>query len=436
MPNVYVSSNAIKIAAVVSTCICVVLGTINSIFTLMAFAIGVVLMLAYSEEEYVPILFFVLPFAPIFKISYTGTSFFTYLTLLYVFLHFVRNKWRMTDNDVLILILTMYVIGCECIAQTINVVRTIKFMNNLLLLSILTDIKLIKQHRTIILSYIIGFVSSGLVGAFGSDFFPIANFVATKVEYFPGGEIIERFAGLYNDPNYFSINIIISFCLIVNLNYRKELSDSVSLLLAVILVYFVAKTSSKSALIMMSLPLCLYIRNCVKAGRVFWGVLVCGAIAVCIYLVQVGEISIFENVISRLTAVQDDGIERVTSGRTAIWEQYLGYFSSFPIKTFFGNGVGIFYLNERASHNTYMDLIYQLGIVGTILYISILGINMRRVRQLIVRNLNNYGVLISIIVMYAFLSQLQEFDLPFQLSLSVLILNLDFKPEKRKGNRC
>ena len=84
-----------KIAVSTIICICITFGTTNKLFTLVAFAICGLLMLSYSEEDFIPVLFFVLPFAPIFKISYMGTSFFTYLTLLYVILHFVRNKCKM-----------------------------------------------------------------------------------------------------------------------------------------------------------------------------------------------------------------------------------------------------------------------------------------------------------------------------------------------------
>lgn len=405
-------------------CVCIILGTINNVFTLLSLVACAVFMAMCNEEEYVPFLFFILPFAPIFKLSGGGTSCFTYITLMYVCLHFVRINWEMNVNDAFVLLMVFYVIACECVSQTVNVIRTVKFANNLLLVAIFSNIDNPKWHRSIFISYIWGFIISGLLSAFASNYLPISDYVTTKVEFFPGGTSIERFAGLYNDPNYFSINVIISLCLITNMLRRNEISSIAALGFSLLLVYFAAKTGSKSALLMLAFPAVICIWNSIRDRRTGMIVFISIAIIVGIYLIQNGRITIFENTLNRLASGKSGGIERITSGRYDIWNSFIDYFEQFPFKTIIGNGVGIFYLDGRASHNTYIDFIYQLGIVGTVLYCYIIARYFKNMQRISRHNINNYAVLICIVVMYAFLSQLQEFDLPFQIALAMMTLNL------------
>lgn len=405
-------------------CSCIIFGTINNVFTLLSLAACAVFMAMCNEEEFVPFLFFILPFAPIFKLSSGGTSCFTYITIMYVCLHFVRINWKMNVNDAFVLLMVFYVIACECVSQTVNVIRTVKFANNLLLVAAFSNIDNPKWHRSIFISYIWGFIISGLLSVFASNYLQISNYVTTKVEFFPGGASIERFAGLYNDPNYFSINVIISLCLITNMLRRNEISSISALGFSLVLVYFAAKTGSKSALLMLTFPAVICIWNSIRDKRAGMIVFISAAIITGIYLVQNGRITIFENTLNRLASGKSSGIERITSGRYGIWESFIDYFEQFPFKTIIGNGVGIFYLDGRASHNTYIDFIYQLGIAGTVLYCYIIARYFKNMQKASRRNINNYAVLICIVVMYAFLSQLQEFDLPFQLTLAMMTLNL------------
>lgn len=405
-------------------CGCIILGTINNVFTLLSLVACAIFMTTCNEEEYVPFLFFILPFAPIFKLKGGGTSCFTYITIMYVCLHYVRKNWKININDVFVLFMVFYIIACECVSQTVNVIRTVKFANNFLLVAIFTNIDNLKWHKSIFISYILGFIISGLLSAFATNYLPISDYVTTKVELFPGGTSIERFSGLYNDPNYFSINVIISLCLITNMLRRNEISSIAALGFSLLLVYFAAKTVSKSALLMLAFPAVICMWNSIRNRRTGMIVFISIAIILVIYLIQNGRITIFENTLNRLASGKSGGIERITSGRYDIWNSFIDYFEQFPFKTIIGNGVGIFYLDGRASHNTYIDFIYQLGIVGTVLYCYIIARYFKNMQRLSRRNINNYAVLICIVVMYAFLSQLQEFDLPFQIALAMMTLNL------------
>ena len=410
----------------------ITIGVANSAFTLLALCMCAIVIALYDEDECVTFLFFIFPFATLFKLPDGGTSFFTYVELAFVLFHFYRKKLRMTKDDVFACILTLYVIICECLAQTVDVNRTIKFLSNLLLLGILTDVDIKAQHHRVFINYIIGFAASGLLALMGSNYLPIDKFVTVKVEKFADGTSTARFSGLYGDPNYFTINVIISVCLILYLYHTKEIKGMMAIGLLMVFGYFIGATSSKSALFMLIVPIALFVRNGVREHNIKAFAIVFVMLIIGIYLMRSGKLSVFEYTLKRLSIVETDDVGSLTTGRTDIWKDYFTYFKKNLLQVLFGNGVGIYYLDGVATHNTYIDLIYQLGVFGTGLYVSLMHRIAVKIKISIKRNINNYVVLICIAIMYAFLSQLQEFDLPFQLAIALLMMNLQGDSSTKK----
>src|SRR5699024_8755203 len=99
---------------------------------------------------------------------------------------------------------------------------------------------------------------------------------------------------------------------------------------------------------------------------VFIVVVIIGAV-----LIIAGRITIFDIVFERLS--QADDIESLTTGRSRIWKEYLSYFAEHAELLVFGRGLGAGLINRSASHNTYIDILYYLGIVGGALMLGMLG---------------------------------------------------------------
>jgi O-antigen ligase len=75
------------------------------------------------------------------------------------------------------------------------------------------------------------------------------------------------------------------------------------------------------------------------------------------------------------------------------------------------------------AHSTYLDFIYQLGIVGTALYWTTVFQLVKKILRSIKRCPMNYCICIIIAVMYFFLSELLCSDLPFHLALIFMVYN-------------
>lgn len=67
-----------------------------------------------------------------------------------------------------------------------------------------------------------------------------------------------------------------------------------------------------------------------------------------------------------------DFVNLVTTGRLGLWKGYLKEIGSSPINLLFGKGLGAGIVGIESSHNMYITLVYQLGIVGTILLLTCL----------------------------------------------------------------
>lgn len=63
-----------------------------------------------------------------------------------------------------------------------------------------------------------------------------------------------------------------------------------------------------------------------------------------------------------------DFMNMLTTGRYDLWKEYLSYLGHNPVALFFGRGLGAPSLSSKLSpHSAYISMLYELGIVGTIL---------------------------------------------------------------------
>ena len=185
-------------------------------------------------------------------------------------------------------------------------------------------------------------------------------------------------------------------------------------------------TSSKSALVMLAIPIIEMIYVCFKEKNYIVLSLFFIALAAIIVGVIGGRIDIFNATFDRLN-LDTRNIDALTTGRTVLWRDYFNYFNEHLFKTIFGSSIAVTALKTSISftepHNTYIDLILQLGVVGTLGFISCVRLAYKNIQVNIRRGLQNYTLVIVLIVMYCFLSQLQGYDLPFQLGLCLILLN-------------
>ncbi len=420
-----ITSNKIRWALSFSFAFLILFGTYRNVFSLAAF-LGCCLMIFFCEKETILLqLFFVMPMANIFKLSPGVQSFFTILLLLYVVLHLVLPRKATT----FIILFGVYVVMSELFAGEFNLFRTIKLICNILFLSSILNDEVEIRHKEIFLSYIIGNVVSSFFGTMDSSVFKIESYIGIEELGNPNlGNDITRFTGLYTDPNYYAVGLIISLCLIVILLHRKEINRVAAVLFVVPIVYFLIQTYSKSAIIMLFVPFAFFIYSLYRRRSYLSALFLIAAAAAVVILALSGRIPALEIVLSRLSAAETDSgvdVNALTTGRFDLWMMYLKHLISNIKVSLLGSGIGSGYLNGRAAHNAYFDVFYFLGFIGGVLLVlSLVSISAQSRRAVFRRNIMNYSVMLCVVVMYFFLSELFYFDPPFHIFLAFEVLNL------------
>lgn len=405
-----------KIAIVFIILITIVAGTFNAIFSYIAFALSVITVFFATEEDSLCFLMFIMPFASIFKNSPGAQSFFTYLLLFYVLLGFIK-KTKIQFHFILVFLFFLVFLVFQMFIS-INILKTIKFVANLLFLYFAINTRTNDDNKKIYLCFILGVALSSLIASL--NVIPnLDSYVGVKelgYEY----DGVARFSGLYADPNYYSVNVIISSCLIIILSYKKQISEMFAGVLLCLMVVFSIMTFSKSAFLMMLLVLLLFVYSKLRQRKyvIVVSLFALGIVACSILLA--GKIEAFNMLFSRFDT--SNGISSVTTGRSDLWINYIDFLRDSPKALFLGVGFGGELIGGMAAHNTYIDLVYYLGIVGTFLFFVLFFLLVDIGNIGIKRNILNYSVLMCVLLMYFFLSELFYFDWAFHIVIAVFVM--------------
>lgn len=404
----------------------VLFGTNTPIAALIAFVIGAIAIVKMDAENSASLIFFLMPMATIFKLGPNEQSFFTYLELLYVVVYFLRCRGVVPIQFVPILFLTAYIVPTQMIGAQINVTRTIKFVSGFIYLMAVCQMDWRKVHRKIFLSFIVGVLLSSVYGLMDSTVFHINAYVGQQIQRITDNITINRFSGLYGDPNYYSVNLIIALCLTLVLYTKNEIKKTTAIVVSILSVMFVALTGSKSAMIMLIFPVIVFLYIC--AYRKNYILLLISIVMASGFFTALlmGRIEMFSNMLIRLKSATD--LNLLTTGRSNEWIRYLNYLGEHPIKLLIGHGIATTVIGGKAPHNTYIDLLVQLGLIGTGLFIWMLSDlyrfnNDRKQKKIFL----NFVVWISMAIMYFFLSELQYYDFPLHLALGYILMKVDFE---------
>lgn len=406
-----------------AVCFAIVAGTFNNKFSYLALAISLASIVLLNEDDAICFMMVVMSFANIFKTSPGGQSFFTYLMLFFVLWYFAKSRRIYKTLLITMALLLVYLVFQ--IYFSFHILRTIKFAANILFIYFALSYCTVDNIRKMFVFYIFGVVVTSSLSAFGV--IPnLSDYIGLK-EMMLQGEKIVRFAGMYADPNYYTINLIISLCLIVILGHKKLIGVIPSVGLSALLIFFAGMTASKSAFLMLVLPLCFLIYSKLKKRNYFVLLVVAVLSIVAVNLLFSGKIEIFNNALSRIDNAAD--VNSLTTGRSNIWISYCEFFLDHPVSTLFGRGFGAQLWQSHGAHNTYIDMIYYLGIVGTLLLLLVFYALIKIRKGPSKFNLLNYSVWICVAIMYFFLSELFYFDWAFHILIAICVFKMDMTKE-------
>lgn len=405
----------------------VILGTHSSIFSLAAFALTAA-QLVFGDEEYSwKLCFFLFSFSTIFKLSPNSTSLFTYLMLLFDIVLFINRR----TLPPLWILFAIYMVAVPYISlefSSFHLLKWIKLLCGLLMMLYFFDRDSIGDADELFLYFIAGVILASLTYYLDSGFFRISRYKYEVGIYYAGMSEEEanlrRFAGLYNDPNYYSVNVIISMCLAVFLLHRRKIPMPLFALIMALCFYFVKETYSKSSFLMLAIPILAFLySNKLGKRRILQFFSIAGISLVVIYLFLTDGGSAFGVIFKRLSTSGGD-LNSLTTGRLKLWIIYLNDLWPHPMVVLFGRGINAPLVNGVGTHNVYVQMLWNLGLVGSGILMGILLQIFHTAPRRAKGNYLNNCVLLSLIIMYFFLGMLFYYDPPYHLIIAFITKNL------------
>lgn len=324
----------------------------------------VIMVWAAFQSMAIPVILFFMPFAPLLKMAPGTISFYTLALLMVYAIYMVKGYKNIRVTHLvpglalILLTLTMKTVWGFSIEN-----EYILFVISILLVPFMaTEIDGRYDYYWVTLFFVLGVVTSAITSQLLSDSASIARYINIVNELG-----IHRRAGYYGDPNFYSAHITAALggVLILLMENTERMKRVVLICGAILLFYCGLLSASKS---FMLISLCMVILWCVailfRKGRISSKLLTVITLMAMVVLILSSTVfsGLLDIVWSRLSSGAN--LSDFTTRRVDLWANYLHEFREHPLILWFGNGISDTLLNGRGSHNTIIQMVYQLGLVG------------------------------------------------------------------------
>lgn len=409
----------------------IVCGVITRPIMYLAFFYIILNFFLEREMEFIfSMLFAWMSFATIFKFTPNSSSLFTYIEILVVMILLIRNRkinkvfftwWIFFSVYIIFGMGSSYTIFIKLIIIPILMYFIINNTNYLGL-------------KTISFYFILGVISSSIVGYFKEIIPNLLSFVTDKsltISYSgPTGYIADtRFSGLSGDPNYYTVFLILVIAVCIVFFIRNEMKVCFFYFIYSLMIFFGSITGSKSFFLMLIIVTFLLIYLLFKNKQYNRLAFFCIIIIMSTILIFTGYIDVFSKIFTRFKATDMD----LTTGRTQIWFYYFHLLCNDFKILFFGNGIGAGYPGHVA-HNTYLDCIIICGIVGSIILLFCIRSSISG--KFKAKDTESKIPLIMLIIMYFFLSMFFQYEIVFQLALVLMFIKIPKPLKNNFSNSC
>lgn len=338
---------------------------VSNLFFYIFAAISLVIFSAAPVKICIPILYYLLPFAPMLKMNTGSMSFFSVLFFLVALKTLYHHQHIEKDFLAPLIMLIVY---CFIFSGIDQLTTIITIGGGLIMLYGLRDMDVNTEHTVI--SYLLGICLSSLLVVFKSSF-PIVKMFANDVMTKLGeGNYASRFCGLQGNPNYYTLDIIIVLAAIVEMMLMKKASLSRAVCFAALTVFGMMSVS-KSFILAWGVLVVFWFFSSARRGvknTIKFIFVAAIAVAVVLYFAR-------DSVDAYIQRFKSDNTDTataasITTGRTDIWLQYSKEILGNYKILIFGNGLNTMITTEKGAHNTYIESIFTLGIIGTALYFT------------------------------------------------------------------
>jgi hypothetical protein len=345
----------------------------SSMATLVCIGILTISFFFKSASKIVASMFLFYPFYNLFKFGGIGISYYNILIVaaIIALLPKIQVAKRFFNCVLILGVLCVYMIAINVLQNGSLGISSV-LLDFFIPLTLFATVMMVYDEidfRLLIYSFSIGLIIASLCGMEIISLPHFSSYVTT-VHYRLGSLRLVRLQGTTGNPNYFSLDLNMAIsCLLILVNSKHRI---VNITLLAFLTVFGVMTLSKTFLITLAITFVVYylkqlsyinIKNVFTAGLVLL-LLVLFFNSDSVYVVSI---------LSRFNE-SSYNIDMLTSSRWSIWIGYLQYIFTNIYVLIMGRGTIAPYLiidgwASYAMHNTYIEVLYYVGIMGAIILV-------------------------------------------------------------------
>lgn len=417
-----ISERHMLMGLVIVFSILLVLRSVSNAFLYPLILVGAVVVALLPLGTCLPMLCFLLPFGNIIKTDPDQFSFFTVFFAIYV-LRIIFKTGRLNR----MFLLTAFIFAGYCLAVSGfgQIVTIVTMVCGFTMLREVTESDEY-DYLHVLYAFCFGIIISSCIGLFREQLPIIESFSQDELHKVGSDEYAARFVGLNVNPNYYTMDIsVVLGCLVTTMCTQKM--KPIYMILFAVMAVFGLMSVSKSFLLVLAVMIVILLLNSLRRGGTGFFKLSFVLILVGVLILVFAEDSV-ETYILRLNEDSGSDLSSVTTGRFDIWMLYIKtILKDFKI-LFFGEGLG--QRLEKGSHNTYIEMIYHIGLIGSALYLFVLKSSVAIKK--FPRNILYYIPLLVLLIRFVGISMFMQDSIWYYITLICMLIKEGSHTEKQK----
>ncbi|MBR2320408.1 MAG: hypothetical protein IKA50_06475 [Clostridia bacterium] len=316
-----------------------------------------------------PVVLFFLPFAPLLKFRPGTISLFTIALILIYGIYTVTGSRQVRVLHLIpaLLLVTLTLIVKTAYGYALDNTYVLFAITLMLIPFLVREMEGAYDFYWVTICFALGICLAAITAQYLTVFPTINRYISVDVNV---AFDFSRRSGYVGDPNFYSAHITAALSgllvLLLGRNTRSRLFVLVPLIC--MLLYCGLLSVSKSFLLISICLLLLWlVALLLQRGRVsVKATLIVTAIVASVFLLSSTMFAdMLDLIVSRFS--RDTNLSDFTTGRTEVWRHYVDAMAGDVRLLLFGQGYTGVLLGEKATHNTLLQSVFQLGLIGCLL---------------------------------------------------------------------
>lgn len=379
--------------------------------------ISLLLFVFTNVDNQLTLLFFLMPYSADIQFSILGIPFMTVLQISYVIRFFYKTKWRLEKNT-LLFVIAITVLQLYSIAFCgENFIRLLTFILNIMLFNCISHLQIdYSTLHKLYWFYAFGLLIALIAGVIRSSGFSDLSYV--------------RFQGIWTDPNFLGMFCVMSIVFLYRIMKVEKKIIWIAIPIMFFYIYCGYRTYSKTFSVAIAISLGLIVFELLKNNTNLI-IKICSA-----GVALISFIIVLRNYVTAIFTLRGDlfsaGIDW-TNGRVGDIGTAIGKWTSDFGNILFGYGINNSYYYAAVAHNTYVELVVQLGIIGSLVFVVYL-ISIIVSNHICINKLKDTNTLsLIVILIYGTSLSLETTDLVYY-SLGLIIA--EYQLHNTYNNMC